>query len=89
MGDRCQIHIADPVAELPCQICGDMHSQARLARSAGSGQGDQPIARQHFIQALDFRLAPNKIREVDRKIMGDIRAGCAQRREVVAQIGMT
>ena len=48
MGDRRQIDVADSVAVLLGQRRGDLHGQACLARSAGSGEGDQPVVGQRF-----------------------------------------
>ena len=86
--DRRQVDVPRPVAEITRPLGGHLHRQPGLAHAARPDQGDQPIAGHRIPQAADFRLAPNETRELGRKIMGCDVGVRAQRREVVAQVGV-
>ena len=86
--DRRQVDVPGAVAEISRDLGGHLHRQPGLAHAAGPDQGDQPVAGQGVPQAPDFRLAPNETRELGRKIMGCEVGVRAQRRKVVAQVGV-
>jgi hypothetical protein len=60
----------------------------RLTHPTRAGQTHQPVIGQQLPHVAHLGLAPNETGELYRKIMGDNHAGCAQRRELNAQIGM-
>ena len=89
IGDRRQVHIPDAIGVFGRQLVRDFYRQPRLAHPTGSGQGDQAVAGQQHAHLGNLGATADKAGELGRKITRSNTSRRAQRREVVAQIGMT
>ena len=67
VGDRRQIHVPHPIAELVRKLGRDLYRQPRFAHPAGSGQGHQPVFRQQLAHLGQLRAAPDEASELHRK----------------------
>lgn len=88
IGDRRQVDIPNTVSEFGRDIGADLYRQARLARPARAGQGDESVVANGGADVPHFRLAPNEARQLRWKTVRGKPMGCAQRREVIVQVWM-
>jgi len=68
IGDRRQIDIPRPIAELGCDPGRDLHSQPGLAHAARACQGHQTVVGQDLPDVVDLRATADEIRELYRKM---------------------
>ena len=89
IGDRRKIRVPDSVTELGRDASRDLNSETSLAGAAGTGQRHQPVSGQQLPHILHLGFAPNKTRELHRKVMRTNALSGTQWRELVTQVGVT
>ena len=89
VGHRSQVDEPDAVVVVADHAGSDMDRQPRLARAAGSAEGDEPVRGQGVTQIRRLGLAPDEGRQLGGQSVRDDGARRPQRREVVAQIRVT
>ena len=88
MGDRCQIHVPNTVAELGRGASRDLNCETGLAGATGTGQRHQPVVGQQLPHVSNLCAAADKAGELHWKVMHTNAFRGTQRREIVAQVRM-
>ena len=74
IGDRREVDVPHPVAELPC----DLNRQPRLTRTARAGKGDQPVVGQQPTHLGDLAFTADETRQLHWKTLDGLRFRCSK-----------
>ena len=88
IGDRRQIHILDAAAELTGQLGRSLYREPCFTDAARAGQRHNAVFGQQVTGLVQLRLASNKTRQLNWKMLFDNGFSHPQRRESVNQVGM-
>ena len=88
VGDRREVDVPHPVAELVGYLGRDLHRQTRLADAARAGQRHQPVVGEQPPHVDHLAPRPTKLVSCAGRCCATSGFRCAKRRELVAKVGV-